>query len=64
MKVGSLVIYRNLDILTRQLENPQDAKYLRSFERMRTEAEIEQFKQWCSVHPVKGVRGIVLLCIF
>ncbi|KAF8586349.1 hypothetical protein K439DRAFT_1615188 [Ramaria rubella] len=34
----------------------QDIKYLRSFEHMETDAEIEEFRKWCRDHPVKAVR--------
>ncbi|KAF8583090.1 hypothetical protein K439DRAFT_1617794 [Ramaria rubella] len=47
---------KNLDILSTHLDQPEDIKYLRSFEHMETDAEIEEFWKWCRDHPVKAMR--------
>lgn len=46
---------RNLEILATHLDNPDDVKYLWSFENMQTDAEIEEFWAWCQNHTIKAV---------
>ncbi|KAF8581715.1 hypothetical protein K439DRAFT_1618843 [Ramaria rubella] len=46
---------KNLDILATHLDNPEDVRYLRSFEHMQTDEEIKKFSEWCQNHPVKAL---------
>jgi hypothetical protein len=46
---------KNLDILATHLDDPNNVKYLCSFEHMETDVEIGEFHAWCQNHAVKAV---------
>ena len=41
----------------KQMDNLADDHYLRSFEHMKTNDKIEEFRGWCRTHQVKAVQG-------